>query len=123
MQAIGYTRQNSGQAGNPLFHSVCASIIADMKTLDELRALPAGDKGCGVYFLWWGDELHYVGASRDLGQRLYWHHCAWKFKADSYRVIVPHNRNTVLACGADELKEIETRYLQAYRPPFNKDLR
>jgi hypothetical protein len=95
-------------------------MLCGMKTLAELRALPSSLTGCGVYFLWWGDELHYIGASVDLGQRLYWHHCAWRYKGEKYRVIVPHDRNTVLRCWREELKTIESMYLQKYRPPFNK---
>jgi hypothetical protein len=121
MQLDTYKRMNSGRVRKPLFHRLSTPIIGDMKTLDELRALPEDLTGCGVYFLWYGDRLNYIGTSVDLGQRLYWHRCAWRYKASTYRVIVPHDRATVLVCMRHEREALESMYLRVYKPPFNKE--
>lgn len=90
-----------------------------MKTLDELRKLPREVAGYAVYFLWWDDELMYVGSTKNVNQRLHWHHCAWRYRNPSYWVHVRHNRATSLASTKEECQELEYQYIGTYCPPFN----
>lgn len=97
-----------------------------MKTLDELRALPEEVErgyGCGVYFLWDGDELVYVGGSKDMNNRRYIHHVAYKYSplgGTTYHNIVKHTRCTMLSLPRETFREIERQYIWHYCPRDNK---
>lgn len=97
--------------------------LADVpvKDLGELRSLPASTElECGLYFLWLGDCLQYIGKSDHISNRLIEH---------KRRGIIPHDSHTciVLDSGyikADaalclELKRLERAYIARYEPPFN----
>jgi excinuclease UvrABC nuclease subunit len=119
MQATTYSGENIWQAGNPLFHSVFPQIIAGMKTIEELRALPSDLTGSGVYFLWLFDRLVYIGSTKNLNYRINWHFYSWKFKSPGYTSQVPHNGHTILKCEQGEMRDIERAYIRLYRPPYN----
>jgi hypothetical protein len=102
-------------------------------TLDELRALPEAEQfDSGIYFLWNGPDLMYIGRSRnilDRQQRLTQaKRCSPLYQA-SHKA-VPHDRHTALVLekgmfaqpGLDtKLRLYERAYINAYLPPYNID--
>ena len=80
--------------------------------LDQLRGLPIADDttgGSGVYFMWHGPVLVYVGQSRCVGNRIEQH---------GHRK--PYTRITWLSVTADAwLRDYEGDYVRRYSPPFN----
>jgi len=102
-------------------------------TLEELRVLPeCQDYDCGIYFLWGGPELLYIGKSRNVPdriQRLTQAKRCSPFYQASHKA-VPFDRHTVLVLAnspiRDEKMELplqlhERAYIDAYRPPYNFD--
>jgi hypothetical protein len=81
--------------------------------LDQLRGLPraTSDNGeGGVYFLWFGPELIYIGKGVRVGDRIHRH------RKDGVR---PFTHATYLP-GPDQLiRDFESDYVQRYHPPFN----
>lgn len=96
--------------------------LADF-TLETARALPSEAEGAGVYFLWRGDELLYLGSCVTnvmdrIAQQVRYKRYG-RFTLDHWRR-VPFDRYTVLACGKDEAREIELGLLEKFgRPEFN----
>lgn len=101
--------------------------------LDELAKLPEAEEfDAGIYFLWNGSQLMYIGKSRNildrqqrLGQAL---RCSPLYQA-SHKA-VPHDRHTALVIekgqfaqpGLDaKLRLYERAYINAYQPPYNID--
>lgn len=87
--------------------------------LDMLRALPTGeppDSG-GVYFLWRGPQLLYVGLTRYLGERLFQHRMA----RDGMRAgkPIPFTRYTFKEMPDSEIEGFESDYILSYMPPYN----
>lgn len=81
--------------------------------LDQLRGLPAVTRqtsGSGIYFLWFGPELRYVGKAVDFGYR-YKRHCMEGTKVFTHA--------TCLHFFADRTRQLEGRYVRHYRPPDN----
>jgi|SRR5579859_1780805 len=102
-------------------------------TLEELRALPeCKDYDRGIYFLWRGPELLYIGKSRNVPdriQRLTQAKRCSPFYQASHKA-VPFDRHTVLVLSnspiRDETIELplqlhERAYIDAYRAPYNFD--
>lgn len=101
--------------------------------LEELARLPEAEQfDSGIYFLWGGTELLYIGKSRNLldrQQRLRQaQRCSPLYQA-SHKA-VPFDRYTVLVLekgqfaepGLDtKLRLYERAYINAYEPPYNVD--
>jgi len=65
----------------------------------------------GVYFLFYGQEIVYVGQSTHVPERVATHVCERKMKFD---------RVTYLALPTSELFSEEARYISMFRPKYNK---
>jgi hypothetical protein len=92
-------------------------------TLGELWELPESVErghGCGVYFLWDGAELVYIGSSVDMNSRRYMHFAANRYKGESYHNSVQHDRCTMLTLDRETYREVEREYIAHYDPPGNK---
>lgn len=98
--------------------------------LDQLRGLPSGEPPweSGVYFLWRGPRLLYVGRATYLGDRLASHvRCRDGVRPGK---AIPFQRHTYIEMPAfvndvlDPRKHaavdrIEAQYIRTYRPPYN----
>lgn len=96
-------------------------------TLDDARALPAEvESGSGVYFLWRGDELLYIGSGvKNVMDRVAEQVRHKRYGATNYNWhrSIPFDRYTVLACGRDEARDIELALLEKLgRPEYNHGL-
>lgn len=102
-------------------------------TIEELRALPPAEQyDSGIYFLWNGPDLMYIGRSRnilDRQQRLTQAKRGSALYQASHKA-VPHDRHTALVLekgmfaesGLDtKLRLYERAYINAYLPPYNID--
>lgn len=100
--------------------------------LDELRTLPGPQEfDSGVYFLWAGDELMYIGKSRELlGRHVYQMQVNRNhpFNQSTTAKYIPHDRMTCLVIesgmicqpGLDgRLLNLERVYIATYEPPYN----
>lgn len=88
---------------------------AHIQTLDLglLRALPTSiSTNSGIYFLWFGPELQYIGKSRSLGKRLRDHRRERR---------IPHDLCTILELPRNDevLRDHERAYIARYPTPFN----
>lgn len=94
-------------------------------TLDELRALPELVGGAAVYFLWGGDELLYIGASRMAFERVARHGRERDYGHNqlNYKVRVPFDRHTMLKCDPSVVWQIEAALLNRFQPSFNPTLK
>lgn len=93
-----------------------ASLTMNLLDLTALRvarrSMPT--RLCGIYFLFDGDELVYIGQSRDIVLRLFQH--------SRPRYAAPAKRFTTYAwveCEPDELNALELAYLAKFRPALN----
>ena len=101
--------------------------------LEDLAKLPEAEQfDSGIYFLWNGDKLVYIGKSRNLLDRLQRlqqaQRCSPLYQA-SHKA-VPHDRHTALVlekgqfaepCLDEKLRLYERAYINAYEPPYNFD--
>lgn len=99
-----------------------------IKTIDELRALPeSGGHDSGIYFLWRGDELQYIGKSRQVCNRIVQHDQAARF---GYGKQIHFDRHTCLSVFSDlvindvpalnkALTGLERAYVTHYKPIMN----
>lgn len=87
-----------------------AVVPAAVMPLDQLRGLGVIGDRPGIYFLWRGPELLYVGQSIHVETRLREH---------SGRGLIPWTRHTVMRAEIGQLERIERDYIRAYRPPHN----
>lgn len=113
-------------------------ILAELKSrltvlsLDELRALPEADEyDAGVYFLWLGDELQYIGKSSHILERLAKQGYVNKyapFQNGKSQVAIPHDRHTCLVLEKGfvrsertrgQMQELERLYIGTYPTPYN----
>jgi hypothetical protein len=80
--------------------------------LDQLRGLPAAlpsTARSGVYFLWFGPELVYIGKSVCIGDRIFYH-----------RVMHKEFTHATFERGHPEcIRELEGDYVLRYRPLLN----
>lgn len=90
---------------------------------EELSKLPDDGSGSGVYFLWAGDVINYIGSTKNLNYRIYMHRSSWRFRnmGGSYNVCVPHDRATCLNVDAGVMKDVEYQYIRELQPAFNKN--
>jgi len=85
-----------------------------MQTLDELIAQKQKvNPISGVYFLFLGNQLQYIGQSKDVPNRLAQHQRTPICEFDSH---------FVLATDPDQLRLVEWRYIDALSPPYNTGL-
>jgi hypothetical protein len=96
--------------------------------LDALRALPC-DKTpplCpGVYFLWRGPQLLYVGQTYCLNERLDSHWCAKVGLRTGKRIPFSWRSWIVLTdkwVGEAQRMNLEANYIRAYLPPYNEKI-
>lgn len=105
-----------------------------IKPLEELRALPeAAEYDAGIYFLWGGDELLYIGKSRNVPDRILrltqTRRCAPFYQAahkavpfDRHTTLVLRNTGGIRDHSLEEPLQLHERaYIDAYRPPYNFD--
>lgn len=90
-------------------------------TLEQARALPELENGAGVYFLWRGEELLYVGASTDCSQRIARHMQTQRYgKLAVYdRKNIPFDRGTILKADRRQCFEMEEDFIRRFEPPYN----
>lgn len=111
------------------------SVGIDILPLEALRALPeAGEFDSGIYFLWQGDELRYIGKSENVRSRFAAQLQTNRFHGlrGSYRLRpIPCDRHTCLVLHNDpyiesraklegDLKRHERAYIAHYEPPDNE---
>lgn len=102
--------------------------------LDEMRKLPeAQEFDSGVYFLWQGEELLYVGKSRNLSDRMTRQARVNRmiaFQTSRSAKYIPSDRHTCLVVESDPvcspmldytLRDLERAYIAFYEPPYNYD--
>lgn len=99
--------------------------------LEDLAKLPEAEEfDAGLYFLWEGDKLVYIGKSRNIPERrLRQAHINRNHAGYTARhKVIPHDRYTALVLekgqfasrGLDALlQEHERAYLGHYMPPYN----
>lgn len=105
-----------------------------IRSLLELSELPEPEEfDAGIYFLWRGGELLYIGKSRNILGRLTYQTLVNKnhmFHSSPTDKVIPFDRVTckVLECGQircpcldGNLEAYERAYISFYRPPFNMD--
>jgi len=93
----------------------------DLLSLDALRALPreAPPLG-GVYFMWRGPQLLYIGSSmEDLAYRVFGHRRA-QIGIRSGHIRYRFTHFTIMVLPLTKVQEMEYRYIQAYLPPHNR---
>lgn len=86
--------------------------------LDQLRAAMMDERNSGVYFLWRGPQLVYIGRSVHVPNRAYQHAMAGTILNPKGKVM-PWTRVSAFSCSRDELADVELAYILAYRPPYN----
>ncbi len=80
--------------------------------LQEIRRLArAGRCAAGVYFLWLGDQLQYIGKSVSVSHRIEQHRRQVKIQFDSCNF---------LPLEPIEIGFTERAYIDRYAPPFNR---
>jgi len=95
-------------------------------TLEEARALPETARGKGIYFLWDGDDLLYIGASTQVMERIDRQAQFRDFghmSTSNYVQAKPHipfNRATILKCDTvTAMAELEKTLIKRWWPPYN----
>lgn len=88
------------------------SIFHPLTTIKD-RAIPLIQMpvGAGVYFLFYGAELHYVGQAINLMRRIGQH---------MYEELIPFNRISWVYCDRPDLLRLENAYISILRPAFNR---
>lgn len=86
----------------------------DLKELDELKAERKKHKPlCGVYFLWSGDEIVYIGQSANVAERVHGH-----FKTSGGKSRFCHY--TFVPVEQEMLGITEYAYISKFKPKLNK---
>lgn len=85
----------------------CDRLLDIGEILKGRRAMPS--LLCGVYFLFAGDDLIYVGKSTNVESRVH-SHTRSGVQFDSYALI---------ECDESELADVETAYILRFKPPRN----
>lgn len=78
--------------------------------IDRLRKLPEQQDCTGIYFLWLGEKLQYVGKSVDVWGRTRRHENEFRIDFDTW---------TSFSVEEASLKEYERAYIATYKPPYN----
>jgi hypothetical protein len=120
---------------NPRVLAAYASVAhLAVLSLPEMRALPGPKEfDSGIYFLWSGDHLLYIGKSRNLCQREYYQQTLKRyapFQESTRAKPIPYDRMTCLVLENDivcsreldtNLRNYERAYIAAYETPYNED--
>ncbi|MGC3959587.1 MAG: hypothetical protein QM813_17055 [Verrucomicrobiota bacterium] len=95
------------------------AVDPDLLPLDMLRnLLRIAPQEPGIYFLWRWSQLVYIGSTMtDLDARTYFHHAA--FRRGRMGEYYPHTHYTCMPRKIRGLRDLEYRYIRAYRPPYN----
>lgn len=109
----------------------------ELLSIDQLRTLPEDTECSGVYFLWNGPDLQYIGQSRSVGSRLQQHtwnyryghlrlHRPQRIKFDRCTVIVidrrPYMSSEELEHLAKRMLSLEAAYITKHPTRFNRAL-
>lgn len=88
---------------------------AGLMTRDEIRSLPTEDPpaACGLYFLLKGDEIVYIGMSRDICRRIYSH------ERSRANYLIAWDSCRCVRLPESEIEALEARYIQALQPLYN----
>lgn len=117
-----------GSAAMVTFDALAKLTDVPVKGIEELRELPeSGDMDGGIYFLWLGSDLQYIGKSRQICNRIVQHEQAafWRrgkqIKFDRHTCIVVHSGRIVHDVPAlnRSLTNLERAYVALYQPPHN----
>jgi hypothetical protein len=113
-------------------------LTASALSLEQLRDLTDAEAadGSGVYFLWRGDDLQYIGQSRCVGTRVYQHKVAFLYGKFWSRPVtrIQFDRATFILIDGPpyfdtpeeskafyrKLLQTEAVYVTLYRTPFNE---
>ena len=90
--------------------------LPDVLPIDSIRSLPRdipSRQGGGIYFLWHGEDLHYIGQTKWFGRRIGDH---------EYQGRIPFDRVTFMVCAELHRETLEGAYIRAYRPPYNRKM-
>jgi hypothetical protein len=103
---------------------------------EAIAGLPDDQDARGVYFLFDGDQLQYIGQSMCIGNRVTQHEQAYNFgifrsvptkqiKFDKVRSLVidrrPFASQAEIAKLRNRMLIVERAYIERYRPPFNTE--
>jgi hypothetical protein len=105
-------RYEALEAGRPVRNRRWRLRLKGLLPLDQLRGLPpmhSSVRKPGVYFLWIGPALWYVGRSVDVGNRYDQHRERKHFTHATY---IPFHREWI--------SHLEPDYVRRYRPPNNR---
>lgn len=94
-------------------------------TLDTARALPSEvESGAGVYFLWRGEDLLYMGSGvKNVMDRIaeQVRHKRYGRVNYNWHRSIPFDRYTVLACDKNEARDTEMALLEKFGcPEYNR---
>lgn len=110
VKIIARASYGDGRASQVLTGGEVAAVPVTIMPLDQLRGLGVIGDRPGIYFLWRGPELLYVGQSIHVETRL----------ADHRRHgFVQWERYTAMRAETRQLEQIERDYIRAYGPPYN----
>lgn len=108
----------------------------ELLTLDDLRRLPDASEGrSGVYFLWLGEDLQYIGQSMVIGTRIGQHQQNYLYGPLRSTPVtrIKFDSGTMIELSTlryfEEMEDLrklrkliletEVAYVNAYRTPFN----
>ncbi len=110
------------------FDVLAESIGLPLKSIEALRALPeSGETDAGIYFLWLGDAMQYIGKSRQIANRIAQHGQAALY---GFAKPIDFDRHTCIAVFSERvvrdvpalnraLTKLERAYVNHYRPKYN----
>lgn len=108
----------------------------EVLSIDAIRSLPDDQDGRGVYFLWDGDALQYIGQSMQIGNRINDHERAYNYgiwrsrptkqiKFDKVTCLIFDRRPFASKHDINRLRHRllirERAFIERYRPPFNTE--
>ncbi len=89
-------------------------------TMAELRKLPeCGEWTAGIYFLWFGEELVYIGKSKCIAQRIIEHENVGRIVFDSHTCLILDIGRTHRPDLSEILQDHERAYIARYPTPHN----
>ncbi len=68
----------------------------------------------GIYFLFYNNELLYIGETTKLLDRLYTHKCGYK-----NRIKINFNQFSIINCDKSKLDILEKKYIELLKPKYN----
>lgn len=93
---------------------------AHLLPLDQLRAMgDTAGAAPGIYFLWRGPQLLYIGASKNVAWRIGWHALKREGMQNPTGSEMPFDRATSFAMAMVPARVLERDYIHVYLPPYN----